>query len=68
LTPLTLFSQGLSPLLVDPSAAAQASDFSEESVFIPTPEQLANSEFIVPLPEEAIAAYNQLWLQLRRGE
>lgn len=68
LTPLTLFSQGLSPLLVDPSAAAQASDFSEESVFIPTPEQLANSEFIVPLPEEAIADYNQLWLQLRRGE
>jgi putative spermidine/putrescine transport system substrate-binding protein len=68
LTPLTLFSQGLSPLLADPAALNQARDFSQESIFIPEPGQLANSEFILPLPEDAIAAYNQLWQQLRRGE
>lgn len=68
LTPLSLFSQGLSPLLLDSATLNQGLDFSTEAILIPQPEQLSNSEFIVPLPEEAIAAYNQLWLRLRGRE
>jgi putative spermidine/putrescine transport system substrate-binding protein len=65
LTPLTLFSQGLSPLLLNPPALSQSPNLSAATVLMPTPEQLTNSEFIYPLPETAIAAYQQLWQQLR---
>lgn len=68
LTPLTLFSEGLAPSLVAPAAISQVEDLSTESVLIPTAEQLRHSEFIVPLPEVAIAAYSELWQQLRRSE
>lgn len=67
-TPLSLFSQGLSPLLVTPEALEQALDISAETVYRPTPGQLANSEFIQPLSDDAIASYTQLWQDLRGRE
>ena len=68
LTPLSLFSKGLSPLLLDPAALREYSDVSVQTAVMPDPEQLRNSEFIEPLPEGAIAAYDDLWQQLRRSE
>jgi putative spermidine/putrescine transport system substrate-binding protein len=69
LAPLSLFSQGLSPLLLAPEALEQqAADLSQEALFIPTADQLANSEFITPLPEAAIDRYQTLWQALRGGK
>ena len=66
-TPLSLFAQSLSPLLLSPAVVRADFDLSAETL-IPTAEQLQNSEFIQPLEAAAIAHYNQLWLQLRRGK
>jgi putative spermidine/putrescine transport system substrate-binding protein len=67
-TPLSLFSQGLSPLLATPTALDQVLPASEETIYRPTSEQLARSEFIQPLSDDAIAIYTQLWQDLRRSE
>ena len=66
--PLSLFSQGLSPALLSPARLRQPLGFDSATVYLPTAAQVANSEFIEPLPETAIAAYRDLWLTLRRGE
>lgn len=65
--PLSLFAQGLSPLLLSPDAPDFTANLSAETL-IPSAEQLENSEFIQPLEAAAIARYSQLWLRLRRGE
>lgn len=66
-TPLSLLTQGLSPLLL----ADQPLDFDFElaaNTVMPAPAQLQNSEFVEPLADAAIANYNQLWQQLRGRE
>lgn len=66
-TPLSLLSQGLSPLLL----ADTMPDFPFElaaGTVMPTSEQLQQSEFIRPLEDAAIANYSQLWQQLRGSE
>lgn len=68
LAPLSLFSQGLSPLLIQPELVSSPVDFSEDVVLIPPAEQLRNSEFIEPLPEDAISDYSELWQILRGSE
>lgn len=62
-TPLSVFSEGLSPLLLNGDARP---DLARETVLLPTQEQLENSEFILPLPE--VTAYEQLWKTLRGVE
>ena len=66
-TPLSLFAQGLSPLLLSPEAATRPFELSAETPPL-NPEQLKNSEFVQPLDEAAIANYTQLWRRLRGGE
>lgn len=66
-TPLSLFAQGLSPLLLSPELAAGQFDLSAETPLLSTA-QLENSEFVQPLDEAAIANYTQLWRRLRGGE
>lgn len=69
-TPLSLFSDGLAPRLINTDIAAddlQKLDLASEGLLIPTQSQLANSEFIEPLPNIA-DTYGELWEQLRRSE
>lgn len=66
-TSMSLLSQGLSPLLLSAQVPDFAFDLAARTV-MPTPTQLEQSEFIEPLGDEAIADYNNLWLELRRSE
>lgn len=66
-TPLSLLSQGLSPLLLSDTVPDFPFELSTETV-LPTTEQLQQSEFIEPLDEAAIANYNELWQRLRGSE
>ncbi|MGF1458539.1 MAG: extracellular solute-binding protein [Leptolyngbyaceae cyanobacterium] len=63
-TPLSLFARGLSPLLLSPDSI-QVAVTTAETAIAPTSEQLAQSEFILPLEAAAIARYEALWRQLR---
>ena len=68
-TPFSLFSDGLSPLLVTSSAsAALDADLSPETVLLPTAPQLEQSEFIQPLSPEGVENYTKIWRTLRGGE
>ena len=66
-TPFSLFSQGLSPLLIgntstgaDNSAAQLPND-----VLLPSTTQLEHSEFLEPLPPDGVDNYTKLWQELR---
>ena len=66
-TPLSLFSKGVSPLLLTTEATAESWG-NDQAARRPTAEQLRQSQFITPLAEPAIARYDELWQRLRRGE
>lgn len=68
LTPLSLFSQGLSPLLISPDAAAETAELLPDELLLPSASQREQSEFIEPLPQESIDRYTKLWRDLRGGE
>ncbi|MEM6837254.1 MAG: extracellular solute-binding protein [Cyanobacteria bacterium P01_C01_bin.120] len=59
---LWVLSQALSPRLLSPRAERTA------AIVLPSAEQLQQSEFVEPLPPSAIASYEELWRQLRRGK
>jgi putative spermidine/putrescine transport system substrate-binding protein len=64
-TQLSLLSFAASPIFVgaDP---AQIPDSLSDTALLPSPEILQASEFLLPLPEAAIAQYQQAWLQVRQ--
>ncbi|MEO0985066.1 MAG: extracellular solute-binding protein [Cyanobacteria bacterium J06639_14] len=67
-TPFSLFSDGLSPLLVAPNVVTDAADLSPDKVLLPTTEQLQNSEFLEPLLPEGVERYTKIWEDLRGRE
>lgn len=67
-TPFSLFSGGLSPLLMAQDAVANAADLSLDKVLLPTATQLANSEFLEPLSAGGVEKYTEIWESLRRGK
>ncbi|MEM6436550.1 MAG: extracellular solute-binding protein [Cyanobacteria bacterium P01_D01_bin.115] len=66
ITPLTLFSQGVSPRLLTTQDTTGVEGAAEARR--PTAQQLEQSEFITPLAKPVIARYDELWRRLRRGE
>ncbi|MEL6381949.1 MAG: extracellular solute-binding protein [Cyanobacteria bacterium J06626_18] len=68
-TPFSLFSDGLSPLLITPPVSTETdTDLSSEKVLLPTAGQLEQSEFIKPLSPAGVESYTKLWRNLRGGE
>ncbi len=65
-TPLSLFANGLAPLLLNPDASLADFDLSPTKVTRPSTDQLRASEFLHPLSPEAIAQYTDLWEFLRQ--
>lgn len=68
-TPFSLFSDGLSPLLITPSVSTEAdTDLSSAKVLLPTAAQLEQSEFIEPLSPAGVESHTKIWRNLRGGE
>jgi len=65
--PLSLFSRGLSPLLLEAEALVETS-LSSERLLLPTAAQIQASEFLTPLPAASIQRYTTLWQTLREVE
>lgn len=65
---LSIQSYGASPMVVTGDRANLAETLRDEPVLLPDAEVLEKSEFIAPLPDEAIAHYRELWIKMRRGE
>ncbi|NER81476.1 MAG: extracellular solute-binding protein [Leptolyngbya sp. SIO1D8] len=68
LTLVSLFSQGLSPLLITPEALTETDELSPTNLLLPSAAQLQQSDFLEPLPSESIERYTQLWKRLRGSE
>lgn len=66
--PLTLFSQGLAPQLLDGTIGDLTPDFSAAQLLLPEGEIMANSEFLLPLAADSLAQYERLWQQLGGSE
>ena len=64
--PLTLFSNGFSPLLL--TADKITTELSTDKLLLPSASQLKESEFLVPLSSKLVEDYTELWQQLRRSE
>ncbi len=68
-TPFSLFSEGLSPLLIaSPILTETDTDLSPEKVLLPTANQLEQSEFIEPLLPAGVENYTTIWRKLRGSE
>lgn len=67
-TPMSLFSGGLSPLLLDQATAAIPAELSSPQMLLPTGPQIKNSDFIERLPAASLTAYTDLWQALRGHE
>ncbi|MBF2034840.1 MAG: extracellular solute-binding protein [Leptolyngbyaceae cyanobacterium T60_A2020_046] len=66
LVPMSLFSRGLPPQLL--SDRPLPAELKDATLLRPDPAQLAQSEFLTPLPTAAIDRYAALWETLRRNE
>jgi putative spermidine/putrescine transport system substrate-binding protein len=66
--PMSLSSGGLSPRFLGPEATQwlEADDIAPQGLLLPSSEQLAASDFLLPLPPTAVTEYADLWQQLRQ--
>ena len=67
-TQLSLQSSAASPILLTSSRSDLPNALQQDKLLLPDPSVLEQSEFIQPLPDEALTLYRRLWLDLRRTE
>ena len=68
--PMSLSSGGLAPRFLGSEAIQwlEADDIDPQGLLLPTQEQLAASDFLLPLSSAAMAEYEALWQQIRQGQ
>jgi putative spermidine/putrescine transport system substrate-binding protein len=64
---LSLLGTAASPLLTELDRSSLPAPIQQNSLLLPSAEVLERSEFLQPLPEEAIAQYSRLWVETRQG-
>jgi len=62
---ISLLSHAASPILVTLNPATLPDSLRKSSVLLPEPSILEASEFLYPLPQEAIEQYLELWQEIR---
>jgi putative spermidine/putrescine transport system substrate-binding protein len=62
---ISLLSDAASPILVTLNPATLPDSLRQSSVLLPEPSILEASEFLYPLPPEAIDQYLELWQEIR---
>lgn len=64
---LSLLSKAASPLLLTQDRGELPQALQTNEILLPSPEAIANSEFIEPLPPEIAETYQALWEEIRRS-
>lgn len=64
---ITLLSKAASPIFTSDDATDLLTTVPIKDVILPDKKILAQSEFLLPLPDQAIAQYRNLWLKIRTG-
>ncbi|MEQ8752780.1 MAG: extracellular solute-binding protein [Coleofasciculus sp. G1-WW12-02] len=62
---ISLLTHAASPILVSLNPATLPNQLQNSSILLPEPSILNASEFLHPLPQEAIEQYQELWREIR---
>lgn len=62
---ISLFSNGTSPIIIDVKPANLPTDIQKNSLLLPPAPVVDKSEFLKPLPQEAMKEYQALWKEIR---
>ncbi|HEY9659984.1 MAG TPA: polyamine ABC transporter substrate-binding protein, partial [Allocoleopsis sp.] len=66
-TQLSLLSSVASPIFWERPTAQLPQSLQQKPLVVPPPEVMQKSEFLLPLSEQAMAQYRQLWTTVRQG-
>jgi putative spermidine/putrescine transport system substrate-binding protein len=62
---ISLFTNAASPIITDVNRADLPEDLRKNPLLLPDSAVLDNSEFLKPLPKEAVKEYEDLWKEIR---